>query len=160
MYMKNVLAALSLMFLLMFPCLAQKNEKVQEEQTIKQKDVPEVILSAFKKSYPKSTIKGYSKETEEGRIFFEIESSEGKINRDVIYNPDGTIVSIEETLPLSKVPEPVRTSLKKEFPKAKVLKSEKIIKGTDIQYEFVVQSSKKSTEVVIDTHGKVIKKET
>jgi len=160
MYIKNVLAALSIMFLLMVPCLAQEKEKVQEEQTIKQKNVPKVILSVFKKSYPKATIKGYSKETEEGKLFYEIESSEGKVNRDLIYNPDGTVVSIEETLPLSEVPEIVRTSLNKEFPKAKVLKSEKVTKGTVIQYEFVVQSGKKSSEVVIVSYGKVIEKET
>lgn len=92
-------------------------------------------------------------------MLYEVESSEGTTIRDVTYNPDGTVVSVEETLPVSEFPEAVRIALDKGFPKARITKSEKVTKGSLIQYEVLFTSGKASFEVVFDSDGKLAKKE-
>jgi hypothetical protein len=129
----------------------------QGEQKIKAKNLPAAVTAAFHKSYPNATIKGASKEAENGKTIYEVESVDGKINRDLLYNEDGTCVEIEETVAMKALPSEVADALKKNFPKGKVLKSEKLTKGETIQYEMVIKSGKEQHEVVFDPKGAVVK---
>ena len=146
-------------FLLLLATPVSQGANTPQEQSIKKNEVPKVIMDAFLKAYPKAKIKGFSKETHEGKLTYEIESSEAQIHRDVTYNPDGSLVSVEETLPASELPEAVRSTLSKEFPKARILKSEKLTKGQTIEYELLLEVGKESFEVVFDPDGKIVKKE-
>jgi uncharacterized cupredoxin-like copper-binding protein len=157
--MKKLAVSLMLALFFALPLLAQKTEKVDEEQTVKRAEVPQNILTAFEKSYPNAKIKGYSKETDEGKVVYEIESKEGKIARDVTYAADGNLVSVEESMLFRQLPKPVQAAMKKEFPKSKTVKCEKILKGSVTQYELVIRSGKKQQEVVFDADGKVLETE-
>jgi hypothetical protein len=130
-----------------------------QERSIKKSDVPSAILSAFERSYPNATVKGFSEEKDGERLIYEIESVEGTTSRDVTYTSDGAVVSVEETVPLSEFPESVRTSLNKEFPRAKISKSEKVMKGSSVQYEVLLRSGKRLVEVVFNSDGTVAKTE-
>lgn len=50
------------------------------------------IEAAFKKAYPNATVKAVSKEKEDGKVQYEVESMDGTQARDVIYLADGTLV--------------------------------------------------------------------
>jgi hypothetical protein len=130
-----------------------------QEQSLKKKNVPKAILDAFQASYPKATLKGYSKEKDKETVVYEVESVEGKIHRDVSYTVDGAVISVEESLPYDKVPQPVRDALLKEYPKAKVSMCEKVTKGETIQYELLVRSGKQKYELVFNTDGTIVEKE-
>ena len=157
--MKKLHIALLLILLFAIPSMAQKNGEGEEEQSIKRKDVPKAVLAAFEKSYSKATVKGYSRESEEGKTVYEIESKEGTINRDILYAADGTLISVEETLPYAQLPDAVRNTIAKEYSKAKVSKCEKLIKGSTTEFELHLKSGKKNIEVLLDAGGKVVKKE-
>jgi hypothetical protein len=129
----------------------------RQEATIKKKDVPKAVLDAFAKSYPKATVKGYSKEAEDGKVVYEIASTEGKVGRDVTYNSDGTMVTLEETLAFTDLPEAVRTAFTKEYPKAKGAKWEKVMEGSITKYEAHMTAGKKSIEAVYNTDGSAVK---
>jgi hypothetical protein len=129
----------------------------QGDQKIKAKDLPAAVTAAFQKAYPNAKIKGTSKEVENGKTMYEVESVDGKINRDLLFNADGTCAEIEEAIPVKALPDGVGTALTKTFPKGKVLKSEKLTKGETIQYELVIQSGKEKHEVVFDAKGTIIK---
>ena len=129
----------------------------QGEQQIKAKDLPVAVTAAFQKAYPNAKIKGSSKEVENGKTLYEVESVDGKINRDLLYNEDGTCAEIEETVPVKALPSDVADALKKNFPKGKVMKSEKLTKGETIQYEMVIRSGKEQHEVVFDIKGAIVK---
>jgi hypothetical protein len=130
-----------------------------QEQTLKKEDVPKAVLEAFKKSYPDANIKGFSRELQGNAFIYEVESSEGKINRDVAYDKNGILISIEETLPFTDLPAAVRSSLQNEFPNATIKKSEKLTKGKRIQYEIVLEIKKKMWEVLFNSDGVIQKKE-
>ena len=101
----------------------------------KKNALPPAVEAAFKKAYPSATIKEFSAEKEDGRMEYEIESVDGKTNRDLVYLADGTLVMAEEAIDVAAVPAPVLAALKAKYPKATVTKYEKLTKGTTVSYE-------------------------
>lgn len=130
-----------------------------QEQSLKKRDVPKAVLAAFQQSYPRVTIKGYAKETDNGTVVYEVESVEGCIHRDVTYTADGSIVTTEESLAYTELPEPIRDAMTKEYPKAKISVCEKITKGLTTQFELIVQSGKRKNELVFNADGSLEKNE-
>lgn len=130
-----------------------------QEKKISKKDLPQAVLSAFEKAYPKAAIKGLSQEVENGKTYYEIESVDGKTTRDLLYLADGSVTEIEEGVSVAELPPPVKATLLKEYPKGRVLKAEKTTKGTTVAYEMKVSSGKINAELVIDPTGKVVKNE-
>jgi len=84
---------------------------VAQEKKITAKDVPAAVMSAFQTAYPKVTNRGYAREKENGKIFYEIESREGTTTRDVLYNPDGTVAEIEESVATTDLPAEVQQAI-------------------------------------------------
>ena len=144
-------------FLLAAPLLATSVRA--QEHSIKRKDVPKAVLDAFQKSYPKAQIKGYAKEVEQKTVLYEVESVEGKVHRDITYLADGTLYTIEETLPFSDLPAPVQAAVHKEYPKGKVSLCERLTKASTIHYELLVSSAGKKYEVVLNSDGSIAKVE-
>ena len=130
-----------------------------QEQTLKKKDVPKAILEEFQKSYPKATVKGYAKETDAGKVVYEIESVEGATHRDISYSADGTVMAVEESMAYADLPEAVRTNVKKDHAKATISTCEKITEGEATHYELIVKVGKKKQELVYNADGTVVKKE-
>lgn len=155
--MKNPTVLCFLAFLLAMPLLATSVHA--QEQSIKRKDVPKAILAAFEKTYSKAKIKGYAKEVDDGKTVFELESVEGSVNRDITYMADGSVVSIEESLPVSELPDVIRSAAEKQYPNSKISLCEKVSKGTNMQYELVVTTGKQKYELVLNPDGTIAKAE-
>ncbi len=122
------------------------------------KILPNAVLSAFKAAYPNAVIRGTSKETEKGTTYYEVESVDGKLNRDLLYTADGKVVEIEESIAATDLPAAVQKTLAKDYPGAKVLKAERMTKGNQILYELRIQIKDKQTGVTIDQNGKILEK--
>lgn len=133
-----------------------RNSYSQEKKV---KKVPQVILDSFKKAYPNAVIKGKSIEEEEGKTFYEIESVDGKVKRDLLYSTDGKLVEIEETIKESELPDAVKHSIMKEFPGSKIISSEKLTKDGKQTFEIIAKDSIKKYEIEADQSGKILKKE-
>jgi len=103
-------------------------------------------------------IKGTSKETEKGTTYYEIESVDGTLNRDLLYTADGKAAEIEEAIASSDLPAAVQQTLAKEFPGAIVLKAEKMAKGDQKLFELQIQIKDKKIGVMLDPKGKIIEK--
>src|SRR5467141_1368974 len=129
-----------------------------QEKKITAKDVPAAVISAFKTAYPNATIRGYAREKENGKVFYEIESREGTTTRDVLYNPDGTVAEIEESIAATDLPLEVQQALKEKFPKAVITKVEKTTAGDKVSYEIVARQGKKRVTIEFDSSGKVLTK--
>jgi hypothetical protein len=130
-----------------------------QEKRLKKAEVPQAVLSAFEKAYPKATVKGYSREPKDGTTAYEVESMEGKTHRDILYAADGTVLAIEEGMAVSDLPEEVRAAVKREYPKGSIASAEKLTKGEATEYEVILKHGKTKTEVRLDPSGKVLEKE-
>jgi len=129
---------------------------VAQEKKITGKDVPAAVMTAFKTAYPNATIRGYAREKENGKVFYEIESREGTTTRDVLYNPDGTVAEIEESIAATDLPAEVQQAMKEKYPKAVITKAERTTAGDKVSYEIVARQGKKRVTVEFDSSGKVL----
>src|SRR5216683_1857679 len=116
---------------------------VAQEKKITGKDVPAAVISAFKTAYPNATIRGYAREKENGKVFYEIESREGTTTRDVLYNPDGTVAEIEESIAATDLPAAAQEAIHKKYPKAVISLAEKTIAGDKVGYEVAARQGKR-----------------
>src|SRR6267142_5920505 len=92
-----------------------------QKKKITAKQVPAAVITAFKASYPNATIRGYAQEKENGKVFYEIESREGSTRRDVLYNPDGTVAEVEESIPATDLPADAQQAIKQKYPRAVIV---------------------------------------
>ena len=130
-----------------------------QEVKITEKQVPAAVITAFKSAYPAATIKGYAREKENGKVFYEIESKDGATGRDVLYHPDGTVAEVEETISLSDLPAGAQELIKSKYPGAVVVKAEKTTEktaqGDKIGYEVIAKQEKKRISLEFDADGKL-----
>jgi hypothetical protein len=120
------------------------------------KDLPAAVTAAFAKAYPNATIIGVGKETENGKVYFEVESMDGKTRRDLLVAPDGTIFETEEVVADAAVPEAVKAALTKAFRKYEIEKAEKTTRGAATEYEMSVEVGRKMYAVTADATGKIL----
>ncbi|HEX2866085.1 MAG TPA: PepSY-like domain-containing protein [Ignavibacteriales bacterium] len=135
------------------------SSNAQSKKKDVKKNVPQAVLDSFKKAYPNAVIKGSGKEVEEGKTFYEIESVDGKVKRDLLYLPDGKVAEIEEKISNNDLPATVISTVKKESPKGKITSAEKVTKNGTENFELMVKDAASSMELVLDKNGKVIAKE-
>jgi uncharacterized membrane protein YkoI len=130
----------------------------QKEKKVNNKNVPAAVISAAANVFPNAKVKGWSKETEDGKTFYEAEMIEGQTKRDVLFRPDGNIEIVEEEIVKSSIPEAVQSALKSRYPKAEVDVAEKLIKDGAVQYELHLKKAPKK-EIVFTPEGKFVKEE-
>ncbi len=134
----------------------EKEDDEQEEHAGTKKyriavQLPAAVTTAFKKAYPNATIRGTSKETEDGKTLYEVESVENGKARDFLYSPDGTVIEVEEEMNAADLPAPVAAGVKKLYPTATVAVAEKQTRGTTVQYELkIMGAAKKSVSFMLD----------
>ena len=87
-------------------------------------------------------------EKENGKVVWEVESTENGLGRDLLYTPDGTVVEIEEEVPSAQLPVPVTVAVKAQYPAARIVKGEKVTRGATVVYELqLAGAARKSIEL-------------
>jgi uncharacterized membrane protein YkoI len=125
------------------------------EKRIKKTDLPPAVLKTAEEQAKGASVKGYTKETEDGQTFYEVETVAGGRIRDILIDTSGKLVEVEEQRDLGSVPAPVKAALQKS---GKVLKVESVTRRGTVTYEAVVQSSGKKSEVNVDAGGRILSK--
>jgi uncharacterized membrane protein YkoI len=125
-----------------------------QEVKVSERKVPRAVVAAFKAAYPQATVRGYAREKEKGKVYYEVESMEGQTTRDILFNPDGTIAEIEESIAVSDLPAEAQETLRRRYANAVVSKVEKLTRGDVVEYEAHVKQAKKRLEVKFDGSGK------
>jgi uncharacterized cupredoxin-like copper-binding protein len=140
---------------------AQASQKTASKpaQAVKADDaaakLPAAVLAAFRQSYPKAVIKNASKEVENGKTTWEVESVDGSLARDLVYNPDGTVVDIEEAVAIETLPAAVTAAVKAQYPKASITKAEKLFRADKWTYELTLKGAAKPS-IELTPEGKVV----
>jgi uncharacterized membrane protein YkoI len=130
---------------------SEKSEKAEAKKPAAKVQLPAAVKEAFQKAYPNATIKNVLKETENGKTVYEVESVDQGLNRDLNYNPDGTVIDVEEQVKVTELPAPVSEAVKKMYPKASITKAEKLTRGETVQYELALKGAPKgSVELMPD----------
>jgi hypothetical protein len=139
---------------------AEEREEAEEGKpaapVVDLKILPPAVLNAFKAAYPKAVIRGASQETEKGVTYFEVESVDGNMNRDLLYTAEGKAVEVEEAIAPGALPAAVLKALDKAYPGCKILKAEDMTKDGQKLFELRIQVDGKKMGVTLDPSGKII----
>jgi hypothetical protein len=129
-----------------------------QEQEISCDDVPRAVRAAFEKAYPKATVNACAEEVEAGKTVYEIASREGGTGRDVLFEADGGLILVEETVAVGDVPDPVQQAVHKMYPNSVITLAEKIMRDATVLYEFRVKDRGGLEEIVFDGSGKEVER--
>ena len=119
-------------------------------------DVPAAVFSAFEHAYPNASVERVEKEEGQCMTCYEIESEDGKTERNILYTAEGKVCEIKEDINTDALPSAIQTTLTKEYSKAKVEKLEKVTRDSTVQYELHLKVGKMTTELIFDAMGKVV----
>jgi uncharacterized membrane protein YkoI len=124
------------------------------DKKISAKDLPPAVAKAVPEETKGATIKGYSKEVENGKTMYEVETTVNGHARDLLFDAAGTLVTTEEAVTLDSVPAPVKAAFEA---KGKVLLVETVTTAGKVTYEAQIEKNGKKSEVTADAAGKPIK---
>jgi uncharacterized membrane protein YkoI len=124
------------------------------------KDLPEAVRKTVQEQSKGATIRGLAKEVEKGQTFYEAELKVNGHNKDVLIDPTGAVVEIEEEVALSSLPPDVKATIQKAAGKGKITAVESITKNNTLEaYEAHVSKAGKKSEIKVGPDGKLITKE-
>jgi hypothetical protein len=133
-----------------------------DEVKVALKDLPEGISAAVKKRFPDAELTEAAKETEKGKVTFEVSIKEKGSKIDVMLSSEGAITKIEKSIPVKDLPEKITAAVEAKHAKAEIKSAEEVIdvakdgKEKLSYYEVVVVTAeKKKLEVEITPDGKI-----
>lgn len=124
------------------------------------KDLPEAVRKTVEEQRKGATLRGLAREVENGKTFYEAELKVNGHNKDVLIDPSGAVVEIEEQVSLSSLPAAVKATILKKAGKGKVTAVESITRNNAIEaYEAHVKTAGKKSEIKVGADGKLISAE-
>ena len=132
--------------------LAQNSEK-----KVTMKDLPEAVRKTVQEQSKGATLRGLAKEIEDGKTFYEAELKVNGHNKDVLIDPTGAVVEIEEQVALASLTPNVRVTIQKAAGKGKVLIVESITKNNTLEaYEAQISRAGKKSEIKVAPDGQLV----
>lgn len=126
-----------------------------QEKKIQRTDLPPAVEKAVAAQSQGATIKGFSTEKENGQTYYEAEMSVSGHSKDVLIDPAGTVVEVEEQVALDSLPAAVKDGLQAKAGKGEILKVESLTKHDKlVAYEAKVQTDGKKSEIQVGPGGK------
>jgi uncharacterized membrane protein YkoI len=145
--MRNIMAAALISTLLIGGAAA-----LASERKITMKDLPPAVQQAIKEQGG-ATVRGLAKEVDKGKTLYEAELTVNGRSKDIMFDEQGTMVSVEEESALDQIPPPARAAIEKAAGSGKVLAVEKLTEGGNVFYEAQVTKGGKTSEVKVDASG-------
>lgn len=135
-------------------CAIATRAAAQEKQ-LKRSDLPPAVQKTADAQSAGATVRGYSSETEEGQLEYEVAMTVHGHGRDVTIAADGSILEIEEEVALDSLPAAVREGLQQRAGSGKIGKVESLTKhGAIVAFEAHVTTGTKRSEVQVGPDGK------
>ena len=150
---QNLIATLFVTLVL----LASAAHAQNSEKRVKMKDLPEAVQKTVREQSKGATIRGFAKETEDGKTSYEVEMKVNGHNKDVLIDPSGAVLAVEEQVALNALPPAVKAELIRKAGKGKILIVESITKNDVlVEYEAQVSRAGKRSEIKVGADGKSI----
>ncbi len=127
------------------------------EKKVKMKDLPKAVQKTVQEQSKGAIIRGLAKEVDDGKTFYEAELTVNGHNKDVLIDPTGAVVEIEEQVTLSSLPAEVKATIQKAAGKGKITAVESVTKNNTLEaYEAHVSTAGKKCEIKVAPNGTLI----
>lgn len=142
----------------------QKAKEAKETKEAKQeggkildvKKLPPAVQKTVEDQTKGAKIVGLSKEVENGKTQYELETTVNGRTRDMLIDPNGKLIEVEDQVDIPTLPAAVQAEVKKSLGQGKVLLFESVTKdGKLTGYEATVERSGKKVEVSMGPDGKL-----
>ena len=137
--------------------IMQVGSAAAQEANAKLKSLPPAVQRAVETEAKGATIKGVSKEVENGKSVYEVETLVAGRTRDMVFAADGALLVVEEQSSLEAIPAAARSAIEKQATGGRVTTVEVVKKGTNVSYEAVVVKAGRKSEVVVNADGTAAK---
>jgi len=128
-----------------------------QEKKVKRSDLPPAVEKTVEEVSKGATIKGFSKETENGKTTYEVEMAVNGHSKDVEIDPSGVIVEVEEEVAMDSLSAAVKAGLDAKAARGKILKVESLTKnGKIVAYEAKVETAGKKSEIQVGPDGSAL----
>lgn len=124
------------------------------EETVNLQDLPAAVKTAVKAQTGGATILRASKEREDGRITYEVETKLDGKGRDLTFDERGSLLEVEQEVNLGSIPGPARKAIQKNVAGGTIKKVESVTQGSKTTYEADVKAPDGSNqEVAVNADG-------
>jgi hypothetical protein len=123
--------------------------------------IPKAVMNTLKAKFPRAKISKWTKETEDGKIVYDIEFRQHGRKAEADIAEDGTLLNFEKEFDAKNLPRAVTAAVEKKYPGSKI---KEVMELTDIKdkkevdggFEIVLETAdKKKVEVTIAKDGKI-----
>jgi hypothetical protein len=143
----------ALMLSVLAACLVFAGE---DETKIEFNNLPPAVQKTAKEQSKGATVRGYSREVEHGKTFYEVELLLDGKTKDVLMDSAGGVVEVEEQIAFELLPDAVKSTLAKQ---GKVSRVEKVTRTGAVSYEALVSANGKRREIAVTEDGSLGKPE-
>jgi hypothetical protein len=135
---------------------AEKGEKEEAAAKLALKDLPKAVQATVQKETAGAEIVGITKEDEDGKTIYEVETKVNGHTRDMLIDAKGNLTEVEEEVVLTSLPAAVQAEINKSIGQAKLVKLEAVFNGKKVQTGFsaLVESAGAQSEVEMGLDGK------
>lgn len=127
------------------------------ETKVALRDAPAAVQKAVQAQTKSAAIAGLTKEVENGKTVYELETKANGRSKDIIIGSDGSILSVEEEVALDSIPAPAKAAIEKKAAGGKISKVEAVTEGGKLSYEATIVTKGKESEVKVAADGSVMK---
>ena len=139
------------------PAQAAEKKAAAEPASIPLASLPAAVQATVREQTKGAVIRNISKEIENGKTVYEIETKVGTRSRDMIVGADGALMVVESQVVLDSLPEPVRSTFVKNTGKGKIVVLESVTLGDSLAYyEAQIMTAGKRSEVKVDPSGHLV----
>jgi uncharacterized membrane protein YkoI len=129
-----------------------------DERPVKLKNLPKAVQQTVAEQSVGAKILGLSKETENGKTYYEVELMVNGHHRDVLIDSTGAVVETEEEIAIDQLSPAVKATIEKQAGKGKIGVIESITRNGQVTaYEAHIKTGGKSKEIKVGTDGELIK---
>jgi hypothetical protein len=123
------------------------------------KDLPPAVQKTVQDQTKGAEIKAISKETEDGKTQYEVETVVNGKRRDIVLDPKGAVIEIEDETPVANLPPAVRSTMGKKAVGGRIVVVEAVTAGGAIvayEAEYIDKNGRKR-EVRLKPDGTEVK---
>ncbi len=143
------------LFLIAATLCAVRLPAQEHEKKINRSDLPPAVEKTVAAQTQGATIRGFNEEKENGKTYYEAETTVNGHSKDILIDPTGAVAEIEEQVEFASLPAAAQSGLQAKAGSGKLGKVESITKHDKlVAYEAKVTTNGKRSEIQVGPDGK------
>src|SRR5713226_3278127 len=123
------------------------------ETKVKMTDLPMPVQQTVKEQTKDAILVGITKEKENGKTVYEVETKVNGKGRDILVDTAGAVIEVEQEVEIDTIPSAAKAAIEKKAAGAKITKVETLTKRGNTTDEAAITKGKKTSEITVAADG-------